>query len=273
MQRRNKDYMKKPYLRKDIIDDITCYHGDCLEVMKIIPDKSIDMILCDLPYGTTACKWDIIIPFKPLWEQYKRIIKDKGCIALFGSEPFSSQIRNSNLNWFKYDWIWEKECGVGFQIAKYRPMQKHEIISIFGNGKINYASIMKKVKSKKNKCGTSSNVCSLKYNTKIKITDEMYPNSILKYSRDKNRIHPTQKPVALLEYLIKTYTKEGEIVLDNCAGSGSTGVACKYTNRKGIMIEWSPVEPHDIYYNKMIARIKNPEQRNYDKISNSLFEE
>lgn len=123
----------KESFNKKVVNNCTLYLGDCLEVMKIIPDKSIDMILCDLPYGTTACKWDVIIPFEPLWEQYKRIIKDHGCVALFGSEPFSSYLRMSNIKGFKYDWIWEKECGVGFQIAKYRPMQKHEIISIFSS--------------------------------------------------------------------------------------------------------------------------------------------
>lgn len=210
-----------------------------------------------------------MIPFEPLWEQYKRIIKDRGAIVLFGSEPFSTQLRQSNIKDFKYDWIWEKECGVGFQIAKYRPMQKHEIISVFGNGKINYYPIMKKVKQKINKCGSKSLVCNLSSNTKIKITDEMYPNSILKFSRDKKRLHPTQKPVALLEYLIKTYTLENETVLDNCFGSCSTGVACKYTNRNFIGIE-----KDEKYFNIGIERIKDPVNiKKENKIINSFFGE
>lgn len=279
--------MKKPYLRKDIINDITCYHGDCLEVMKIIPDKSIDMILCDLPYGTTACKWDVIIPFEPLWEQYKRIIKDKGCIALFGSEPFSSLLITSNIDLFKYKWYWKKERGTGFSTANKRPLMIIEDIVIFYNNQPLYTPIKTKINKpykhilpiKKGKFEDEvllTNSIDNKGNRKYALYNYTLPHQLLEFSRDngcRNSLHPTQKPVALLEYLIKTYTKEGETILDNCAGSGSTGVACKYTNRKGIMIEWSPVEPHDIYYNKMIARIKNPEQRNYDKISNSLFEE
>jgi DNA modification methylase len=236
--------IKHPYVKKEIIGNSTLYLGDCLEVMKIIPDKSIDMILCDLPYGTTACKWDTIIPFEPLWEKYKRIIKDKGCIALFGSEPFSSYLRLSNIKWFKYDWIWEKERGIGFQIAKYRPMQKHEIISIYGKGKINYYPIMTIGKYKMSKCGIyksidGGKVSPLAYISKDyigKYNNEYYPLSILQFKRDK-RLHPTQKPVLLLEYLIKTYTKEGETVLDNCMGSGSTKIACINTNRKFLGIE------------------------------------
>ena len=223
---------------------IELMQGDCLEKMKDIPDKSIDMILCDLPYGTTSCKWDVVIPFEPLWEQYKRIIKDRGAIVLFGSEPFSSQLRMSNLKMYKYDWVWNKVRGVGFQIAKVRPMQSHEIISVFGKGAINYYPIMwEREKKKTSKCYTSSDSSPLKYNDgEVREYTHSYPKSIIEVSNanQKGKVHPTQKPVALLEYLIKTYTLEGEMVLDNCMGSGSTGVACKNLNRNFIGIELNP---------------------------------
>lgn len=220
---------------------IKLLQGDCLELMKDIPDGSVDMILCDLPYGVTACKWDNVIPFEPLWEQYNRIIKDNGAIVLFGTEPFSTQLKMSNLKHYKYDWIWNKVRGVGFQIAKYRPMQQHEYISVFCNGKLNYYPIMtKRDKVKKSKNYGNSKVYGLQSNDmEERIYTEKYPTSILTYSNasQKGRLHPTQKPTELLEYLIKTYTKEYEVVLDNCMGSGSTGVACVNTNRNFIGIE------------------------------------
>ena len=217
-------------------------HGDCLEKMKGIPDKSIDMILCDLPYGTTACKWDVVIPFEPLWEQYKRIIKDNGAIVLFGSEPFSSYLRMSNIKWYKYDWVWVKEQGTGNLNANKMPLKKHENILVFYKKLPIYNPQMVKgdayeIKRNKNtneifgKTGTQDG-----YVTKNK--GERYPTSILNFNRElRNRLHPTQKPVALLEYLIKTYTLEGETVLDNTMGSGSTGVACINTKRNFIGIE------------------------------------
>ena len=218
------------------------YNGDCLEIMKDIPDKSIDMILCDLPYGTTACKWDTIIPFEPLWKQYNRIIKLNGAIALFATQPFSSFLVHSNIKNFKHEWIWKKEKGVGFQIAKYRPMQEHEHILVFTTKgeRVNYYPIMIKRDKPLVSSGASANsgVCPIKYASKrTYVYTHKYPTSILYYKRDKERLHPTQKPVALLEYLIKTYTNEGDIVLDNCMGSGSTGVACINTNREFIGIE------------------------------------
>lgn len=236
---------------------IDLYNGDCLEIMTSIPDKSVDMILCDLPYGTTACKWDTIIPFEPLWEQYKRIIKDNGAIVLFASQPFGSKLLCSNIKGFKHEWIWQKEKGVGFQVAKYRPMQEHEHILVFTrNGeRVNYYPLKeKREKIIKSKGAVSkSGSCPLAYLSEQSYTyDDKYPTSIKKFKRDKNKIHPTQKPVALLEYLVKTYTHEGEVVLDNCMGSGSTGVACVNTGRSFIGIELDPG-----YYKIAEERVNN----------------
>jgi len=218
-------------------------HGDCLEKMKDIPDKSIDMILCDLPYGTTACKWDVVIPFVPLWGQYRRIIKDRGAIVLFGSEPFSSYLRMSNIKQYKYDWIWNKKFASNFTLAKKQPLKIHEIISVFNSG-IYYPQMVKRdnpIKMGKNvsKYG-SANLSCAKPEYDGKVYDEKNPESIYlisNRSEGQSRLHPTQKPVVLLEYLIKTYTLDGETVLDNTMGSGSTGVACINTKRNFIGIE------------------------------------
>ena len=221
-------------------------HGDCLEEMRKIPDKSIDMILCDLPYGTTACKWDTIIPFEPLWEQYKRIIKDNGAIVLFGSEPFSSVLRISNIKMFKYDWIWNKKLAGNGILAKIQPLKIHEIVSIFSNGKVKYYPEMRngRMREKLNNIKVSEVNCGdgikVYKGDKGDKGDKYYPTSILEYSLAgyrKGRLHPTQKSTELCEYLIKTYTNEGDTVLDNCAGSGTTGVACKNLNRNYILIE------------------------------------
>jgi site-specific DNA-methyltransferase (adenine-specific) len=245
------------------------YHGDCLELMQDIKEKSIDMILCDLPYGTTACKWDVIISFEHLWEEYKRIIKYRGCIALFGSEPFSSSLRLSNIKQFKYDWIWNKVTASGMQIAKYRPMNQHEIISVFSNGSIIYFPIMEKMdKPDTYKCYTKSESFPLFKNDGItRIRTHKYPKSILTYSNanKKGNFHPTQKPVALLEYLIKTYTLEGETVLDNCMGSGSTGVACININR-----DFIGIEKEKKYFDIAEKRINNSIR---DKESKLVFDE
>jgi len=218
--------------------------GDCLEVMKDIPDKSIDMILCDLPYGTTACKWDTIIPFEPLWEQYKRIIKDNGAIVLTASQPFTSALVMSNIKMFKYEWIWEKEQGVGFQLAKYRPLIKNESCLVFSIGTPKYnpqKELLDKpriIKRKANSNGKSE-TSPIKYSEeRISTYTHKTPDNFLKFNRERG-LHPTQKPVVLFEYLIKTYTNEGDLVLDNCAGSGTTGVACKKTGRNFIGIEIS----------------------------------
>ena len=219
------------------------YNGDCLEIMKDIKDKSIDSIICDLPYGTTACRWDSIIPFDKLWEQYKRIVKDNGAIVLFGAQPFTSTLVNSNIKGYKHHWIWEKDRGTGFQVAKYRPMMATEdIIAFTKKGeRINYYPIMiERDKPAVWRGASSSNgtnpLASFDNNFK-KVSTHKYPTNIIKINKVNKPIHPTQKPVELLEYLIKTYTKEGEVVLDNCMGSGSTGVACINTDRKFIGIE------------------------------------
>ena len=245
-------------MRSDKVENTQLYHGDCLEVMKSIPDKSVDMILCDLPYGTTKAKWDIIIPFDKLWEQYERIIKDDGAIVLFGTEPFSSYLRTSNIKLYKYDWVWDKISSVGHLVAKYRPMQQTETISVFYKkrclynppkqklSKEEYEEKIKKLPKKTRKMdndliGKHSSLSSDERDLeKYKYKET---TNLIKYScrskecNNTNRLHPTQKPVDLLEYLIKTYTNEGETVLDNCMGSGSTGIACLNINRKFIGIE------------------------------------
>ena len=213
------------------------YNGDCLELMKDIPDKSIDLILCDLPYGTTACKWDTVLPFNRLWEQYKRVITDRGAIVLFGSEPFSTELRHSNLRMFRYDWVWKKPKGSGFMNAKKLPLKNHELISVFYKKLPTYNPQMTPGKPYKAKQGYVGEYLSPTGKEIITINEGVrYPCSIIE-AKIETGFHPTQKPVALLEYLVKTYTNEGDTVLDNCMGSGSTGVACVNTNRDFIGIE------------------------------------
>lgn len=222
--------------------DYELWQGNCLELMGNIPDKSIDCIITDLPYGTTQCKWDTIIPFEPLWKQYNRVIKDNGAIVLFGTEPFSSYLRLSNLKNYKYDWIWDKVKGTGFLNAKRQPMRNHELISVFYkkqctyNPQKTYGHKMKKSYRSKD---LQTDVYGEMKNDYIYESTERYPRSIQVFSTDtqNSSLHPTQKPVALIEYLIKTYTNEGEIILDSCMGSGTTGVACINTDRKFIGIE------------------------------------
>lgn len=226
------------------MDNIKLYHGDCLEIMLNIEDKSVDMILCDLPYGTTACKWDVVIPFDKLWEQYERIIKDNGVIALFGSEPFSSTLRVSNIKMFRHDWVWHKDKSGNFMNCKFEPMKVHETISIFGKKKGIYNPIME-IRSEENKrknkprVNTSNIINTNEFYTENSVgnNDYKYPTSVKYFNSVRGGKHPTQKPTDLLEYLIKTYTNEDMLVLDNCMGSGSTGVACKNLNRKFIGIE------------------------------------
>ena len=224
----------------------TLYYGDCLEIMKQIPDNSIDLILCDLPYGTTACSWDVVIPFDKLWEQYNRISKPKAAIVLTSAQPFTTHLIQSNLNQFKYTWVWDKHIPRGFQTAKYRPMNRHEDVCVFANGsslKTYNPQMIKRDKpvTVKNYSKKQSSNDIGKYNDPDKKFTYTHrnPDTIIQgcYEANGGKIHPTQKPVSLMEYLIKTYTNEGETVLDNCMGSGSTGVAAMNTNRNFIGIE------------------------------------
>ena len=221
--------------------------GNCLELMQDIQDKSIDLILTDLPYGTTQCKWDVIIPFEPLWEQYNRIIKKNAPIVLFGNEPFTSMLISSNLKGFKYRWDWNKKIPSGMGYAKYRPMQQTEDIAVFTSKgeRTNYYPQMIK-REKPIKSGGNSiqpNVyggfkCMENGQTYNKIYEYKYPITLIEFGKiRRGALHPTQKPVDLLEYLIHTYTNEGDIVLDTCMGSGSTGVAALNTGRNFIGFE------------------------------------
>ena len=230
-----------------IIKPDNIFHGDCLELMKGIKDKSIDMILCDLPYGITKCKWDVIIPFDLLWEQYERIIKDNGAIVLFGNEPFTSLLICSNLNGFKYRWDWDKKIPSGMGYAKYRPMQQTEDIAVFTKkgGKVTYNPQMVKREKPIKSGGNTMRVgaymgfkCRGEGKEYKKVYNYKNPVTLVQFDKvRKGNLHPTQKPVALCEYLIKTYTNENMIVLDNCCGSGTTGVACMNTNRRFILME------------------------------------
>ena len=213
--------------------------GDCLELMKDIPDGSVDLVLTDPPYGTTACKWDSVIPFEPMWEQLNRIIKPNGAIVLFGSEPFSSALRMSNIKNYKYDWIWDKKKGGNIMLLKQQPYKVHEIISVFNTNKETYYPIMEAQTPRTGKTYSDGEANGIKNYGDLRHYDKKYPKSILEISNatQKGKQHPTQKPVPLLEYLIKTYTNEGETVLDFTMGSGSTGVAAKNLNRNFIGIE------------------------------------
>jgi len=239
------------------------HQGDCLELMKQIEDKSVDMILCDLPYGTTACKWDTIIPFKELWEQYKRIIKDNGAIVLTASQPFTSVLVISNIEMFKYCWYWLKNP-TGFLNAKKMPMKKIEDICVFykklptynPQGLKSINKIIKNGKSKQIRTDTgisTHNGGRLPTEWKQEFTN--YPNQELRFNNDKG-LHPTQKPVALFEYLIKTYTNEDDLVLDNCAGSGTTAIACIHTKRN-----WIGIEKEKEYFEIAKKRIEEHSQQ------------
>tara|TARA_R110002167_G_scaffold54759_1_gene155974 strand:- start:416 stop:1129 length:714 start_codon:yes stop_codon:yes gene_type:complete len=228
--------------------------GDCLEAMKTIESGSVDAIITDPPYGTTACKWDSIIPFDKMWERLNKLIKPNGAIVLFGSEPFSSALRMSNIKNYKYDWKWDKVKPTAHGIAKYQPLRRYEDIIIF-NGKTYNPQMVEKDKPRvaygSNTTKANEHKFGYKKMEKYEITHS-YPQNILKISNanQKGRVHPTQKPVALMEYLIKTYTNESETVLDFTMGSGSTGVACVNTNRSFIGIEMD-----ENYFNIATERI------------------
>ncbi len=251
---------------------INLHNGDCLEIMKSIPDGSIDTIITDPPYGTTACKWDSVIPFEPMWEQLKRIIKDNGAIVLFGSQPFTSALVMSNPKWFKYEWIWNKNKGSNIMLAKKQPLKVHENILVFGGS--NYFPQMECVvgkirdqrleKEKINRTdGAVTPKGAIKY-AKDYDPSKKYPTSIRLFTnhREKEQIfHPTQKPVPLLEYLIKTYSLEGDIILDFTSGSWTTWIAAQNTNRQFILIE-----KDKNYYDISLKRLQENQER-LDKLS------
>jgi site-specific DNA-methyltransferase (adenine-specific) len=231
-----------------MVSKIQLIQGDCLEKMKSIPDGNIDMILCDLPYGTTVCKWDTVIPFVPLWEQYERIIKPNGAIVLTASQPFTSALVMSKPKLFKYEWVWDKIKPTGMLNASHQPLRRHENILVFCKKKSIYnpqktqnpKGIEKRNLYKyqrENEGGETVGMIKQGGTSSNYEADKLLPVSIQQFSKDNKPIHPTQKPVALFEYLIKTYTNEGDLVLDNCMGSGTTGVACKNLNRDFIGIE------------------------------------
>ena len=218
------------------------FNDDCLKVLPTIPDKSIDLILTDPPYGTTQCKWDSIIPFELMWNQLKRVVKDNGCIALFGSEPFSSYLRTSNIDNFKYDWVWQKSKSTNYLNSKKQPLRNNEIISIFYKKQCSYFPQMEKGEPYDKGCALrNTDVYNKQKATLVKNVDGLrFPKNIIYFKTAESEskiVHPTQKPVALLEYLIKTYTNENDTVLDFTMGSGSTGVAAKNLNREFIGIE------------------------------------
>lgn len=218
--------------------------GDCLERMSEIPDGSVDMVLCDLPYGTTACKWDAVIPFEPLWAEYRRVTKPNAAIVLTASQPFTTALIASNMKGFRYSWIWEKDAGSNFATVKYQPMKEHEDVCVFYAGRPTYnPQMQERTGSRKGKITTTvdSGRRDSVYGTqnggaKLQVAEMRNPRSIQRFNRERG-FHPTQKPVALLEYLIRTYTHEGQTVLDNTMGSGSTGVACMNMGRNFIGIE------------------------------------
>ena len=247
----------------------TIYNEDCLEGMKRIPDGSIDAIICDLPYGTTKNAWDSLIPLDKLWEQYKRIIKPSGAIVLFSQQPFTSALVMSNPKMFRYEWIWEKEMGTGFLNANYAPLKSHENVVIFSSlaacyvknpadAMVYYPQMTdgKPYTCKQGKMEHNYDTKNMVAAIETKNEGKRYPKTVLRYSRDKDKIHPTQKPVELVRYLVRTYTKEGEIILDNCMGSGTTAVACMKEKRHYVGFELSKE-----FFDKSIERIKKEQSQ------------
>ena len=229
----------------------TLYNMDCLEGMKQIPDGTIDAVICDLPYGTTANKWDSVIPFDQLWEQYHRITKPTSPIILFGAEPFTTAVRMSNIKEYHYDWIWEKGNSVGFLSANRRPMRIFENIAVFYKEQPTYNPQGLRYKPKKQRRGSVGNNYRSTTANEYETEYQNYPTDILHFDNDSDGFHPTQKPVDLLRYLVLTYTNEGDTVLDNCIGSGTTAIACIKERRHFIGFELSKE-----YFDKAVKRIK-----------------
>jgi site-specific DNA-methyltransferase (adenine-specific) len=232
-------------MRVEVIGNATLYHGDCLEVMAGLPYASVDMILCDLPYGTTACKWDAVIPFEPLWAQYRRVAKRNAAIVLTASQPFTTALIASNLKEFRYCWVWDKRRPSNPMLAKKQCLKVHEDVVVFYRNFGTYSPQGVFETDGKPRGGTRPSKTQLGFGNgasgEYKQTRSGYPKSIISFGTDNRKnVHPTQKPVALMEYLIRTYTHEGEVVLDNCMGSGTTGVACANTGRRFIGIEREP---------------------------------
>ena len=263
--------MLKPYYQNELV---TLYNGDCLDIMPELKEK-FDCCITDLPYGTVACAWDCVVPFDPMWKNLENLVKSKGAIALFGIEPFSSKLRLSNIKMWKYDWIWNKKSFANFLNVKFQPGKVHEIISVFSesassyskNGNMIYNPQLETGKPYRQKSGkqkTENNNSSVRSKISQVITKNngiRYPISILEFSKEKSSFHPTQKPVELIEYLIKTYTNENELVLDFTAGSGTTGVACMNTNRKCVLIE-----KEEKYCDIIVERLKQSEKEKSERL-------
>jgi DNA modification methylase len=232
-----------------VAEGVQLFEGDCLELMKQIPPLSVNLVLCDLPYGTTCCSWDTVIPFEPMWRAFERVLNPRGNVVLFSKQPFTSALILSNVKRFKYCWIWQKSHAANFMSAKYRPLTKHEDITVFANRKSAYypqmttgPAVMKRIGKElyRERNGKEESVIGNgPADLQAVLSNQYYPTSVLAFAGDAmcKRLHPTQKPVALMEYLIRTYTQEGDAVLDNCMGSGTTGVACANTGRDFIGIE------------------------------------
>lgn len=247
------------YCKTDVMRSVLV-HADCFDVFPYIADKSVNLILCDLPYGTTACKWDSVLPLDKLWNEYKRI---SNTVILFSSQPFTTDLINSARDWFKYEIIWDKVGGSNFQLSKVQPLKRHENILIFGNGKTLYNPQMKIRDKPKDYSNSSYNALkngmhfnSTDFESAKKIRTEKYPDSVIeiggqsKECNNVHRIHPTQKPLELMKYLIKTYSNEDDVVMDNCMGSNTTGLACKELNRQYIGIE-----KDKYYYDVSVGRV------------------
>ena len=251
-------------------DEFKLYHGDCIEIMKSIEDKSIDLILCDLPYGTTQAEWDSIIPYEDLWNAYERIIKDNGCICLFSQPPFNMVLGCSNLKLFRYEWIWHKTKSTGHLNANKMPMKAHENILVFYKKLPTFNPQMRIMENEERageivRSGKKSTLYGSQIVTTYVFTNKRYPTDVLTFSKDRDtKYHPTQKPLDILAYFIKTYTNAGDLVLDNCMGSGNTGIACAYNGRKFIGIE-----KNDSFYKIAEERVTEAFK---NRIPDELFE-